>query len=154
MTWSHLIRDRPVMMSSTMPSTKYSCSGSPLILVNGITASDGLSASASGILVGSSAAPVCDSAPFSTRYTRTGRAHPAAGALRARLGGPGVFKGRPGVGRGGGSIRSRRVVLEGGGVFSPAAPQTQEFPDPTGAGVPPPPPLYPFPRHSPPPRQE
>src|SRR6478752_3630069 len=41
MTKSHLIRERPVMMSSTIPSAKYSCSGSPLIFVNGSTASDG-----------------------------------------------------------------------------------------------------------------
>ena len=31
------------MMSSVMPSAKYSCSGSPLMLVNGSTASEGLS---------------------------------------------------------------------------------------------------------------
>jgi hypothetical protein len=30
------------MASSTMPSTKYSCSGSPLILANGSTAIEGL----------------------------------------------------------------------------------------------------------------
>src|ERR1700719_3571281 len=47
MTWSHLIRDKPVMMSSTMPSAKYSCSGSPLILVNGNTDIDGLSGNGS-----------------------------------------------------------------------------------------------------------
>src|SRR6516162_9563844 len=35
------------MISSTMPSAKYSCSGSPLILANGITAIDGLSGSGS-----------------------------------------------------------------------------------------------------------
>src|SRR5215475_13590502 len=35
------------MMSSTMPSAKYSCSGSPLIFWNGKTAIDGLSGSAS-----------------------------------------------------------------------------------------------------------
>src|SRR6516164_1574088 len=32
-----------VMISSTMPSAKYSCSGSPLILAKGSTAIDGLS---------------------------------------------------------------------------------------------------------------
>ena len=36
------------MISSTMPSAKYSCSGSPLILANGNTAIDGLSGSGSG----------------------------------------------------------------------------------------------------------
>ena len=34
-------------MSSTIPSAKYSCSGSPLIFVNGNTANDGLSGRAS-----------------------------------------------------------------------------------------------------------
>ena len=36
------------MMSSTIPSAKYSCSGSPLMLVNGNTAMEGLSDAASG----------------------------------------------------------------------------------------------------------
>src|SRR5262245_49273621 len=40
MTNSHLMRDSPVMMSSTMPSAKYSCSGSPLMFWNGSTATD------------------------------------------------------------------------------------------------------------------
>ena len=34
------------MMSSEIPSAKYSCSGSPLMLVNGNTAIEGLSGSA------------------------------------------------------------------------------------------------------------
>src|SRR5205809_2756363 len=38
MTNSHLMRESAVMISSTMPSAKYSCSGSPLILAKGITA--------------------------------------------------------------------------------------------------------------------
>ncbi|HJQ55302.1 MAG TPA: hypothetical protein VJ890_00260, partial [Vineibacter sp.] len=33
--------DNAVMISSTMPSLKYSCSGSPLMLLNGSTAIDG-----------------------------------------------------------------------------------------------------------------
>src|SRR3954462_3470899 len=37
------MRDRPVMKSSTIPSTKYSCSGSPLMFWNGSTAIDGRS---------------------------------------------------------------------------------------------------------------
>ena len=37
------------MISSTMPSAKYSCSGSPLILAKGSTAIDGLSGSGSGV---------------------------------------------------------------------------------------------------------
>ena len=36
-------RDSSVMMSSVMPSVKYSCSGSPLMFWNGSTAIDGLS---------------------------------------------------------------------------------------------------------------
>ena len=39
-------RQRPVTMSSTMPSTKYSCSASPLMFWNGKTAIEGLSGSA------------------------------------------------------------------------------------------------------------
>ena len=35
--------ERSVMMSSVMPSLKYSCSGSPLMLLNGRTAIDGFS---------------------------------------------------------------------------------------------------------------
>jgi hypothetical protein len=43
MTKSQWMRDSAVMISSTMPSAKYSCSGSPLILAKGSTAIDGLS---------------------------------------------------------------------------------------------------------------
>jgi hypothetical protein len=43
------IFDKSVMMSSLMPSEKYSCSGSPDMLVNGKTAIEGLSGGASGI---------------------------------------------------------------------------------------------------------
>ena len=39
------MRESAVMMSSTIPSAKYSCSGSPLIFWNGKTAIDGLSGS-------------------------------------------------------------------------------------------------------------
>src|SRR6266852_1562197 len=53
-TKNQRMRLRAVMISSTMPSAKYSCSGSPLILANGSTAIDGLSGSGSG-----SAAPAC-----------------------------------------------------------------------------------------------
>jgi hypothetical protein len=38
-------REIAVVISSTMPSAKYSCSGSPLILAKGSTAIDGLSGS-------------------------------------------------------------------------------------------------------------
>ena len=47
MTNSQRMRDSAVMMSSTMPSAKYSCSGSPLMFWNGSTAIDGLSGSGS-----------------------------------------------------------------------------------------------------------
>src|SRR5271168_4674416 len=43
MTKSQRMRESAVMISSTMPSTKYSCSGSPLMFWNGSTAIDGLS---------------------------------------------------------------------------------------------------------------
>src|ERR1700730_15999299 len=43
MTKSQRMRESAVMISSTMPSAKYSCSGSPLMLANGNTAIDGLS---------------------------------------------------------------------------------------------------------------
>src|SRR5271166_4244135 len=43
MTKSQRMRESAVMISSAMPSAKYSCSGSPLILANGSTAIDGLS---------------------------------------------------------------------------------------------------------------
>ena len=38
--------DRAVMMSSEIPSAKYSCSASPLMLAKGSTAIDGLSGNA------------------------------------------------------------------------------------------------------------
>lgn len=46
-TNSHRMRDSPVMMSSTIPSTKYSCSGSPLMFWKGRTPIEGLSGSES-----------------------------------------------------------------------------------------------------------
>ncbi len=54
MTNSERYRDNSVMMSSVMPSLKYCCSGSSLILLNGSTAMDGFMAvgdSSSGIAV-------------------------------------------------------------------------------------------------------
>jgi len=47
-TKSQRMRDNAVMISSTMPSTKYSCSGSPDMFWNGSTAIDGLSGRANG----------------------------------------------------------------------------------------------------------
>ena len=43
--------ERSVMRSSVIPSLKYSCSGSPLMLTNGSTAMDGLSGSASAAVL-------------------------------------------------------------------------------------------------------
>ena len=43
MTNSQRMRDKAVMMSSTTPSAKYSCSGSPLRFRNGKAAMEGLS---------------------------------------------------------------------------------------------------------------
>jgi hypothetical protein len=42
------MRERAVMMSSTIPSAKYSCSGSPLMFWNGRTAIEGRSVMATG----------------------------------------------------------------------------------------------------------
>jgi hypothetical protein len=49
-TNSDLKCDNAVMMSSTIPSAKYSCSGSPLMLENGSTAIEGLSEGNGGFL--------------------------------------------------------------------------------------------------------
>src|SRR5258705_12707766 len=54
--------DSAVMMSSLMPSEKYSCSGSPLILVNGSTAMAGRSRSGNGELFSLDSAAVSGSA--------------------------------------------------------------------------------------------
>ena len=70
-TDSHLMRDSPVMISSTMPSAKYSCSGSPLMFWNGSTAIDGLSEVASSANpVGSSWPPVVGEFNPISRYPR------------------------------------------------------------------------------------
>src|SRR6516225_8027827 len=68
MTNSQRIRESAVMISSTMPSAKYSCSGSPLISANGSTAIDGLSGRAGPELARADAAP----AAVTTRYAETG----------------------------------------------------------------------------------
>ena len=60
---SHGSRAIAVVISSTMPSTKYSCSASPVMFWNGNTASDGLSGSGSGAATGSVAR---DDAPRAT----------------------------------------------------------------------------------------
>jgi hypothetical protein len=52
--------DSAVMMSSEMPSAKYSCSGSPLMLTNGRTAIDACSlAAAEGAALVASSSPAC-----------------------------------------------------------------------------------------------
>src|SRR6516162_6549593 len=69
MTKNHLSFDSAVVMSSTMPSAKTSCSGSPDMFWNGKTAIDGLSGSGNGarvVAVGTLSDP--------TRNTRIGRA--------------------------------------------------------------------------------
>jgi hypothetical protein len=68
-TSSDLKRDSAVMMSSTIPSAKYSCSESPDMFWNGSTAMEGLSGNASGIEALSNPAAV----PFiATAKARTG----------------------------------------------------------------------------------
>ena len=81
MTNSQRMRLSAVMISSTMPSTKYSCSGSPDMFWNGNTAIDGLSGSDSAA-GWTAAVPVASTSesgrnargPISgpMRYTRTG----------------------------------------------------------------------------------
>src|SRR5438105_3493270 len=67
------LRDGAVMMSSTMPSAKYSCSASPLKFWNGRIAIDGFSGRAgTGTACVSSDGGPEDRGP--TRYTLTGRA--------------------------------------------------------------------------------
>ena len=60
-TNSHLMRESPVMMSSTIPSAKYSWSWSPDRFANGSTATDALSGSAragdAGVAAGSTRLP-------------------------------------------------------------------------------------------------
>jgi hypothetical protein len=55
MTISQRMRDSAVMISSTMPSAKYSCSGSPLRLTNGSTAIDGREGRGGSAAAGASA---------------------------------------------------------------------------------------------------
>ena len=52
MTSSPEILERSVMMSSVIPSEKYSCSGSPEIFVNGKTATDAASGAVGGATLG------------------------------------------------------------------------------------------------------
>jgi len=54
-TKSQRMRLSAVMISSTLPSAKYSCSGSPLILASGSTAIDRLSGNANTGLVSAAA---------------------------------------------------------------------------------------------------
>ena len=54
------------MISSTMPSAKYSCSGSPLMFANGSTAIDGLSGSGRGRCCAGARSPTVE--VVATRY--------------------------------------------------------------------------------------
>ncbi|MGC2199463.1 MAG: hypothetical protein WA633_04840 [Stellaceae bacterium] len=74
MTKSQRIRLSAVMISSTIPSAKYSCSGSPLILAKGSTAIDGLSGSGKGAPPAKYEVSVIFSPAIFTSNTRTGRA--------------------------------------------------------------------------------
>src|SRR5215467_8608629 len=67
-TNSQRSRDNPVVISSTIPSAKYSCSGSPDMFVKGRTATDGLLGRDRGLASG---APVVDTAT-SIKYPRFG----------------------------------------------------------------------------------
>ena len=58
MTSRFLKRDSSVMMSSVMPSEKYSCSGSPLMLMNGSTAMEGFSRGSFGAGTATAGVPV------------------------------------------------------------------------------------------------
>ena len=71
-TKSQRMRESAVTISSTMPSAKYSCSGSALIFANASTAIDGLSGSGSAGTGG--AGGLLAASEARTRYTRTGRA--------------------------------------------------------------------------------
>jgi hypothetical protein len=51
-TNSALVRDNAMMISSTMPSSKYSCFGSPLMFWKANPAMDGLSGSGSAVGAG------------------------------------------------------------------------------------------------------
>src|SRR5437879_1011497 len=90
MTKSQRMRLSAVMISSTMPSAKYSCSGSPDMLWNGNTASDGLSGRASA---GGSPAP--------PRYAAVVPRHAAlpVGGAAQRVHGAGEFHQHPVAGR-------------------------------------------------------
>lgn len=67
------IFDRSVMMSSVMPSLKYSCSASPLMLTNGKTTTDGVSWRRPDVEVDTWPAPFVIR-PEAHRQTRIGRA--------------------------------------------------------------------------------
>src|SRR6267154_3947981 len=74
MTNSALKRDRAVMMSSTIPSAKYSCSGSELRLVKGRTAIEGLLGRARVSSTGQRFGTTGTARPYGTRQTRIGSA--------------------------------------------------------------------------------
>src|SRR5437764_6437500 len=73
MTKNQCSFDRAVMMSSVMPSAKYSCSASPLIFTNGSTARDGRSEALCSILPAAIA-----NLPGTTRSANSTRCTPGA----------------------------------------------------------------------------
>ena len=90
MTNSSENRDSSVMMSSTMPSAKYSCSGSPLRLVKGRTAIEGLSGRARAGLGGSTGPRrhPCRDGPCSSRTAPTKRKPLRGSVLISRCSSP------------------------------------------------------------------
>ena len=82
MTNSERKRDNSVMMSSVMPSVKYSCSGSPLIFWNGNTATEGLSGRASGASTGD--APTDDAATAGAVTFQSAESHFTVNACTGR----------------------------------------------------------------------
>jgi hypothetical protein len=86
MTKSPPMRESAVMISSTIPSAKYSCSGSPLKLTKGRTAIEGLSRTASAGLGGlavTGLASTGGAGSCSSRTTPTKRM-PLRGTVRIR----------------------------------------------------------------------
>src|SRR5262249_32092797 len=69
MTKSHGSRAMAVVISSTMPSTKYSCSASPVMFWNGNTANDGLSGSGSAMGWDTGVSPSCGPEARGPRHT-------------------------------------------------------------------------------------
>src|SRR3974377_1300577 len=103
MTKRQRMRESTVMTSSTMPSAKYSCSGSPLKLAKGSTAIEGLSGRAGAGEPPSPASRRWRSAPSPPlRGGGAPGAAPRGGGRRAVRGGGGGGGGSNRDGPGGG----------------------------------------------------